>query len=124
MNWSEYPNFGPEEFSCRHCGELEIDEQLVAILQEIRSQIAKPLTITSGYRCPVHNQNVSSTGASGPHTTGQAADIGIQGADAWALLRIATTFPEIRGIGVNQKGSGRFIHLDTLTQNRPTIWTY
>ena len=124
LNWSDYPNFGPAEFSCSHCGELKIDESFLAILQEIRNQIAKPLRITSGYRCPIHNQNVSSTGADGPHTTGRAADIGIQGSDAWALLRIAASFPEIRGIGVNQKGRARFIHLDTLPHNRPTVWSY
>jgi hypothetical protein len=29
------------------------------------------------------------------------------------------------GIGVQQKGTGRFIHVDlTVGQNRPTVWSY
>jgi hypothetical protein len=36
--------------------------------------------------------------------------------------------PGITGVGVNQKGSGRFIHLDIVEGNehvsRPSIWSY
>jgi zinc D-Ala-D-Ala carboxypeptidase len=28
------------------------------------------------------------------------------------------------GIGVQQKGTGRFLHLDTLENLRPTVWSY
>jgi len=28
------------------------------------------------------------------------------------------------GIGVAQKGNGRFIHLDDLQEGRPAVWSY
>ena len=58
------------------------------------------MPITSGYRCPLHNSNVSSTGLRGPHVTGKAADIAVMGEDAHRLLRIALADPVITGVGI------------------------
>jgi uncharacterized protein YcbK (DUF882 family) len=67
---------------------------------------------------------VSTTGPNGPHTTGRATDFGISHVRALELLRHAVGMA-FTGIGINQKGSGRFIHLDDLdTVPRPHIWTY
>jgi uncharacterized protein YcbK (DUF882 family) len=96
-------------------------------LDELRYMFGKPLTITSGYRCPAHNQSVSTTGATGPHTTGLAADIGISGRDAVVVLRMALQVG-FTGIGVQQKGGGRFLHVDLIPDSfgakRPWIWSY
>tara|TARA_Y100000817_G_scaffold65790_1_gene49717 strand:- start:6209 stop:6592 length:384 start_codon:yes stop_codon:yes gene_type:complete len=126
MNWDDFNNFGPDEFRCRcGCGVVEMDPVFISVLQEIRDEMAIPLSISSGYRCPKHNSNVSSTGETGPHTTGKAADIAVRGADAWALQRVAAKYPEIRGLGFKQHGGGRFVHLDILTgPSRPAIWSY
>ncbi len=93
----------------------------------LRHRYGKPLIVTSGYRCPVHNAAVSHTGRTGPHTTGQAADFRVDRGDAYRLLKVALEMG-FTGIGIQQKGGGRFIHLDTLPnddgQPRPTIWSY
>jgi len=119
--------FTLDEFKCKHCGANQIDPALVLELDELRHRFRKPLLISSGYRCPAHNSKVSKTGLYGPHTTGKAADIAISHGDALALLKLALQM-RFTGIGINQKGGGRFLHLDILPnaagQPRPTIWSY
>jgi zinc D-Ala-D-Ala carboxypeptidase len=65
--------------------------------------------------------------APGAHSTGRAIDIAVQGEKAHQLLKKAFSMG-IGGIGVNQKGSGRFIHLDDLDETdnhtRPWVWSY
>ena len=77
-DWKEsWENFKPEELSCSHCGELKIHEDIMDLLQDARNDLGA-LSITSGYRCPEHNNKISSTGLSGPHTTGKAIDISVR----------------------------------------------
>src|SRR5690606_42128115 len=67
-------------FRCKcGCGRNEIQEELVDKLDKLRGIMRIPFRITSGFRCPVHNEKVSSTGRNGPHTTGFAADILLSG---------------------------------------------
>jgi uncharacterized protein YcbK (DUF882 family) len=119
--------FKLEEFSCKHCGKNLMDPAFLEKVDKLREEWGHPLIVSSGYRCPVHNAAVSSTGRNGPHTTGHAADFAIRGGDALSLLKIAI-WAEFTGVGINQKGTGRFIHLDDLPNSpgvpRPTIWSY
>lgn len=122
-------HFSVAEFGCKcGCGRNLIDADFVIKLNTAFLEIRFPIPVTSGYRCPEHNQKVSSTGANGPHTTGHAADLGVRGAQALELLTIATACGMFSGIGLNQKGEGRFLHLDDLKnapgQPRPHCWTY
>lgn len=125
--WSDIRHFTPDEFACKCCGANEIQPGLIYKLDFIREEFGKPLVVTSGYRCPEHNQRVSTTGVSGPHTTGLAADLGVSGRDAVTVLRIAMA-AGFTGIGIQQKGVGRFIHLDLIpdshSHKRPWIWSY
>ena len=122
-----FRHFKLEEFACRHCGKNLIDAVFVDELDELRHRLGFPLVITSGYRCPEHNARVSSTGRAGPHTTGRAADIAVDRTRAYEVLQTALLM-KFTGIGVQQKGSSRFIHLDNLPnapgQLRPTVWSY
>jgi zinc D-Ala-D-Ala carboxypeptidase len=124
---SEWRYFKREEFACRHCGENLIDDAFITELDDLRHHLGFALPISSGYRCPDHNARVSSTGRTGPHTTGRAADIAVSHARAYEVLQAAMML-KFSGIGVNQKGGSRFIHLDSLPnaagQPRPTIWSY
>lgn len=126
MNWAMYPNFNENEFRCRHCGAVDMNPEFMAKLQHLRSIYGKPLTITSGYRCPQHPAEVGKV-TTGAHTTGKAADIAVQGSAAHDILRLATHLG-FGGIGIQQKGASRFIHLDTVDaapmQPRPTVWSY
>ena len=124
--------FSKKELQCR-CGQYcdyacPMDADFIQRLDDLRERFAKPVRVTSGYRCPQHNSNVSSTGASGPHPSGNARAFGVSRDDAHALLRIAMDM-NFSGIGIAQKGSGRFIHLDDLTASetnnmRPWLWSY
>jgi uncharacterized protein YcbK (DUF882 family) len=120
MDWSKYPNFSEREFRCRHCGKQEMRPEFMEKLQALRVAYGKPMTISSGYRCPDHPVEKAKA-SPGMHATGLAADIAVSGAEAVEVLRLALA-QGFTGIGVQQKGAGRFIHLDTRTQ--PTIWSY
>jgi len=122
-------HFSDRELRCRHCYENLVDDGFLHFLETLRSRVGIPLVVSSGYRCPVHNAAVSTTGAHGPHTTGKAVDILIAGEDAFRLIRFALAL-QATGIGVKQKGpvGSRFIHLDILTEQegfpRPRFWSY
>jgi zinc D-Ala-D-Ala carboxypeptidase len=119
--------FKPTDFACKHCGENKTSPLTMELADELRHRCGFPLTISSGYRCPDHNAKVSGTGRTGPHTTGEAFDVAVSHGQAFEVLRHAMKM-NFSGIGVQQKGGGRFIHLDTLPnapgQPRPTVWSY
>lgn len=120
--------FTREEFACKcGCGTNEISDVFVTKLDALREELGFPLPVNSGYRCPDHNDAVSSTGRAGPHTTGQAVDLRVDRKRAFQVVTRAS-FYGFTGMGLKQKGNGRFIHLDTLPnadgQPRPTVWTY
>jgi zinc D-Ala-D-Ala carboxypeptidase len=130
MTPSYWPSFTLEELKCK-CGKcdskgLEMRAAFMDKLQALRNKLGFPLHITSGYRCPAHNASISKTGSDGVHTTGQAVDIAIRGEEAIKLLKAAID-AGFTGIGIDQQGASRFIHLDTCTAPdypRPTIWSY
>lgn len=123
--------FDIAEFACRGtecCGGANLmDSQFMDELDELRHRYGKPLVVTSGYRCPKHNARISSTGTTGPHTTGRAADLRVDRGDAYRLLKLALELG-FTGIGVKQKGPTRFLHIDNLPnapgQTRPVLWSY
>jgi hypothetical protein len=117
------------EWACPHCGSLIVVPEFLDRLEELRHRCGFPLHFSSGYRCPVHNRAVSTTGDTGPHTTGLASDIRAYGTQARAILNHAAAL-QFRGIGLRQHGAvlRRFLHLDDLGgdahEPRPWIWTY
>lgn len=125
-----YANFTKEEMQCRcGCGMLPTEEFMVR-LQELRDELDFPLPVTSGARCPAHNQAVASTGDTGPHTYGLAADISVYGTQAHKAIATALKLG-FTGVGVKQKGNhlSRFVHFDIVPVDdslhpRPWIWTY
>jgi uncharacterized protein YcbK (DUF882 family) len=122
MNYGKF--FSETEFACRHCQEVKMDQKFLNRLNELRGNCGFPFRVTSGYRCPDHPVEAKKGTKSGAHTTGKAVDIACDGALAYILVKEALAM-EFKGIGVNQKGNARFIHLDDLESNtRPTIWSY
>lgn len=124
MNWDKYPNFSAAEFACQHCGAQGVQEKLVARLQALRAEYGKPMRITSGYRCPQHPVEARKS-APGAHALGLAADVAAEGAEAHRILGLAFKHG-FAGIGVQQKGTGRFIHLDVRDGELPgpVVWSY
>jgi len=124
IQWSKYPNFSASEFRCSHCQADGIKEDVVAKLQAMRTEYGKPMRITSGYRCPQHPIEAKKS-VPGAHALGLAADIGVEGAEAHRILGLAFKHG-FAGIGVQQKGTGRFIHVDIRNGELPgpTVWSY
>jgi len=123
-SWNEeWQNFSPDEIKCSHCEELKIDEELMDLIQDARENLG-PLRITSGYRCSEHNNNISSTGSNGPHTTGKSLDIATSNSQERKEL-IDYFATKVSGLGIAKN----FIHIDLLTSEdgfdeRPNSWVY
>lgn len=118
-----WAHFTRSELQCRcGCGTLRMDPDFMERVESLRLAYGKPLYVTSGYRCPEHNEKASKTGRTGPHTTGKAVDFAVSGPDARLLIGVAVALG-FEGIGVAQKGPhpSRFIHLDMLGER---IWSY
>lgn len=118
--WAEYPNFSKSEFDCQQTGENQMQHAFMVRLQRLRTAFGKPMVISSGYRSPTHSIEAKKD-EPGTHAQGIACDIAIDRGDAVRLLHLALE-AGFTGIGIQQKGSGRFIHLDT--REHPTIWSY
>ena len=123
-------NFSDAELRCKcGCGKNEMDVDFLIKLQAVRDELDRPMTVTSGYRCPKHNIAISATkSATGPHTTGHAVDIQCSGKEAHSLIELALGYG-MSGVGIMQRGdhASRFLHLDDLLEGagpRPWIWSY
>jgi len=128
VDWSKSKYFKATEFVCSHTGKSEMDEEFIFKLNQLRDNFGKPLTISSGYRDPTHPVEAAKKDpTAGAHVSGKACDILIDRANAFKLLKLAFLVG-FTGIGVNQKGESRFLHIDTIesspTRPRPTIWSY
>jgi len=125
--WNLYPNFSKEEFDCKHTGKNEMKHSFMSKLQTLRTTYNKPLRITSGYRDYAHPVEAKKPRKNGAHPTGLAVDIAVDRKEAYEVLKLAMQIG-FTGIGFQQKGGGRFIHLDTIEDNelqpRPSIWSY
>lgn len=101
-------HFKDAEFKCKHCGEIKLDQHLVALLELVRLRFGKPVVVTSGYRCEEHNANVGSAKKS-KHILGIAADIKVKGVQPSAVFDfLDDAFPNCYGIGLY---SG-WVHID------------
>lgn len=115
-------NFSSIEFDCHGvgcCSETIINPKLVEYVQKIRDHFGKSITVTSGYRCPVHNRNVG--GATGSrHSKGDAADIVVQGVAPRDVAKYAESIG-VKGIGLYETSAdGHFTHIDT--RDKKSFW--
>ena len=128
VNWENSKYFKASEFICSHTGTEKMDQDFIDKLNKLRDTYNKPITISSGYRDSTHPvEAMKKDPKGGAHVSGKAADILIERKNAFELLSLALLIG-FTGIGVNQKGGARFLHLDTLenspTRPRPTMWSY
>jgi zinc D-Ala-D-Ala carboxypeptidase len=113
---NKWPNFSYKELACQHTGTMNLSEDFLIALQELRDAYGKAMTITSGYRSPEHPIEAKKS-SPGYHSKG-AIDVAVSGEDAVQLLTVALNLGWT-GIGINVPS---FIHLDRREQ--PTIWKY
>ena len=110
-------NFASTEFDCHGkgcCSTTKIDSKLVEYLQKIRNHFGKPITITSAYRCEVHNRRAGGATKS-YHMQAKAADIVVQGVSSREVAKYAESIG-ILGIGLYETSAdGYFTHIDTRT---------
>lgn len=110
-------HFNSTEFDCHGsgcCTQTVINEKLIEHLEKIRTHFNVPITITSPYRCPVHNSRPSVGGAPGSrHTKGDAADIVVKGVAPRMVAQYAESIG-ILGVGLYETDKdGYFVHIDT-----------
>lgn len=106
-------SFKREEFKCK-CGNCDydtVDVELVILLQELRDHFKAPIRVTSGNRCPAHNQDVGGSKSS-YHIRGRAADIQVKDVSAFVVQDyIREKYPDKYGLG----SYSLFTHIDTRT---------
>ena len=120
-------HFSSEELMCKcGCGVSRMDGVFMERLEAVRRQFGKPMKITSAYRCPLHpiekSKSHNGNKPTGMHPNSRAVDVAVERGDALKLIQIALE-QGMRGIGVQQKSTGRFIHMDD-RDGEPTIWSY
>jgi uncharacterized protein YcbK (DUF882 family) len=76
-------------------------DDMLRILEEIRTEMNRPLRLSSAFRCQTHNNKISEV-KNGAHTVGKAVDVLISGADALRLIDIARKHG-ISGLGLQQR---------------------
>ena len=106
-------HFTSAEFRCKCCKMLPeggISAHLLAGLEELRAISDKPITIVSGYRCPLRNASLPGTAKHSQHMLGRAADIRINGMTISDIREMAETVEQFAtgGIGVYPT----FLHVD------------
>ena len=104
-------NFSLHEFQCTGYGQAHdhvmLDSELLQKLQQLRTEINRPIIVNSGFRCPQRNAQVGASPTS-QHTLGKAADIRVPGMTPNAVAQVAERIG-FGGIGIYRT----FVHLDT-----------
>jgi len=119
--------FRPKELACKcGCGTSGFDLDFLATLNTIREECGFSFPLSSAYRCPQHPIEARKK-SPGSHFSGKAVDVLCNGEKALEVIRVAQKHG-IKRIGVQQKGGGRFIHLDGCTEDEgftvPAFWSY
>lgn len=121
MSWN---NFTREEFACKcGCETNEIKDETIDFAQELRDSCGFALSVSSGYRCLNHPVEAKKS-KPGTHPKGLAVDFAVSHAKARTLISKAVANPKLKGLGINQKGAGRFIHVDIGPGRENLVWTY
>lgn len=128
---TRWPSFRPEEVACK-CGQcgpesgLNMNPTTMDNLQDLRYDVDFPFIVSSAYRCPNHPEEQKKD-EPGAHAKGKAVDLEVEGGRALTLICTAPVY-RFTGIGIKQKGKGRFVHLDDMENGprrpRPWVWSY
>lgn len=125
---NRWPNFGPGEFACTHTQKLQMEDFFLDFVQNIRNDLDGPLVISSGFRDATHPVEAGKERpGTGTHCLGIACDVVCEGGNALRILNHAY-LNLVQGVGVQQAGKGRFLHLDLARPDtnrpRPHLWSY
>lgn len=119
--------FKTSEFSCQcklsSCVEQKASKELINKLTQLRESINEPLSITSGFRCREHQEEIRRSGVStvvakvSTHELGDAADVKPTRTSIKDFETIAAKF--FMAIGIAKT----FLHLD-LRSDKVRRWPY
>lgn len=116
-------NFSRWEFACKGkncCGNsAPVDPLLVNALQQLRDKIGRPIDISCGFRCKVHNAEVPGSASDSQHTLAKAADISVEDMLPSELFAAAEEIPALKNGGMHKYET--FIHVD-VRSNGPARW--
>ena len=118
-------HFSEDELKCKFTGQKGMNWDFMQKLEALRLEWGKPMHLSSAYRSSEHPAERAKSSPGYHHGKsaeggGQAVDVLIDREDAVAFLKLALKY--FNGIGINQKGEGRFIHLDD--RSEPAMWSY
>lgn len=110
MSWEYFSYEGDVMLACPCCGKQGMDGQFMReVADPLRNALGFGLSVNSGYRCPDYNEQLSSTGRTGPHTTGRALDIRCTSSHKrHMIVKIALA------MGLRVTPAKTFIHIDNL----------
>ncbi len=112
--------FKPQETACPCCGEsIKPSHPIMTFANHARRILGKPLTITSGYRCPSHNASLPNSSSTSRHTQGTALDIStenLDGVDKYKFIR------EAQKLGLRIGVYQAHIHVDYSPGDLKVFW--
>jgi len=101
---------------------VNMHQDLLELLDEMRGIYGRPIKITSGYRTPEHNASLGKNASkNSSHIKGLAVDIAVADSnERYEIIRIAML------LGINRIGTGKgFVHID-IDDSKPSNvnWVY
>lgn len=113
-------HFNIEEFECPCCGDAEMKQSFILMLEAARVSAGIVFDVSSGYRCGKNNAKVGGKKGSA-HTLGHAADIRCSNSADREKILVGLRDAGFRRIGI----SGTFIHADNdPTKPQGGTWLY
>lgn len=117
-----FPNFTPEEVTCRcKCGLMPTEEAMIQI-QTLRNLCGFSLPVTSGARCAKHNASVGGAKNS-YHVKGMAFDIRVNRKKS-VIIKRNLNLLWFHGTGTSLKSYWGFVHLDIRPIELASDWSY
>lgn len=108
------PHFKRSEFKCK-CGQCDheaVDHELIVVLEDLRTWFDEAVTISSGNRCPDHNDAVGGAPNS-KHLYSLAADVWVKNVTpAQVYEYLDKKYPNKYGIGLYNA----WVHIDVRDQ--------
>jgi len=110
--------FTIDEFVCSHTGKVEMNEDFLHRLDQLRERCGFPFVINSGFRDKTHPIEAAKPHP-GTHTLGVAVDIAVSNGKQRRKIVEEAVKMSFNGIGV----ADSFVHVDDRV-SAPVLWSY